>query len=906
MDAAGPAVGIASLGITICQGLLSYYDGWKDYGSDIADARDSITDLTDTLSLLKDSLENGGLDRKRTERVQSCLKSCNSGLTELSKKLEELRKYDDPEGFRQKARSGMQRMLYPFRKETLAKLRGNVGDVRERLRVALEALQLAVQQSDRFRKIIDWLSPPNPWTSHRSARQRYEPQTGSWLLQSDQYQRWKAGAIKHLWISGKAGCGKTVLCSTAIEDVQAHCQMGDNVVLAMFYFSFSDTQKQSYEDLLRSLVAQLAWTEPGLSMLQQAYEKPNRSVPGEDDLEKILLSSVRSYNEVFLVLDALDESPEDGDIRQAMLERVESLTQSASNLKILATSRELRDVRESMETVKAEPISVATSAVDEDIRKYVATQLSRDRRFSRLNSKTTTLIEETISSRADGMFRWAYCQLQELKKLKSTKPRHIEYILRTLPATLDETYERTLSGIEERYRPEALSLLRWLAYAMSPPTLGELAEATIVNPMAGDGEVDTDNRGDLEDTLDILSGLIMVLGTDKDEYNDWANGDSNMDDTDVSCDALSIARPNQRVEARTRVRLAHFSVKEYLESNRIPKSSAKDFYLENAKEHRFLAQSCLTYITYYSNDGGKSSTYADLVAYPLLEYSARSWYRHSSLQEGGDVSREVSLLRSERLKRDWLLIHEPELPSNQSFLHPKDIGSSLYYASYVGLDRVVQALLDAGEEVNAEGGYYGNALQAASLGGHEKVVRVLLDAGAEVNAEGGYYGNALQAASLEGHEKVVRVLLDAGAEVNAEGGYYGNALQAASLEGHEKVVRVLLDAGAEVNAEGGYYGNALQAASLRGHEKVVRVLLDAGAEVNAEGGPYGNALQAASLEGHEKVVRVLLDAVAVGLDPALEEASFYGREKVVQMLLDAEQGLMQGRVHGSALQAASL
>jgi hypothetical protein len=34
-------------------------------------------------------------------------------------------------------------------------------------------------------------------------------------------------------------------------------------------------------------------------------------------------------------------------------------------------------------------------------------------------------------------FRWAYCQLQALKKLKSTAPKYVTYALNTLPATLD-------------------------------------------------------------------------------------------------------------------------------------------------------------------------------------------------------------------------------------------------------------------------------------------------------------------------------------------------------------------------------------------------------------------------------------------------------------------------------------
>ena len=79
----------------------------------------------------------------------------------------------------------------------------------------------------------------------------------------------------------------------------------------------------------------------------------------------------------------------------------------------------------------------------------------------------------------------------------------------SLPTTLDATYERMLTGIEDVYLEEALVLLRWLAYARSPLSLGELAEATIVDTKS-DGFVDVDNRGDVKDTLDILSGLVVL------------------------------------------------------------------------------------------------------------------------------------------------------------------------------------------------------------------------------------------------------------------------------------------------------------------------------------------------------------------------------------------------------------
>jgi hypothetical protein len=42
---------------------------------------------------------------------------------------------------------------------------------------------------------------------------------------------------------------------------------------------------------------------------------------------------------------------------------------------------------------------------------------------------------------------------------------------------------------------------------------------------------------------------------------------------------------------------------------------------------------------------------------------------------------------------------------------------------------------------------------------------MLMDAGADVNAQGGRYGNALQAASVKGHDKMVQMLTDAKADI---------------------------------------------------------------------------------------------------------------------------------------------
>jgi hypothetical protein len=112
---------------------------------------------------------------------------------------------------------------------------------------------------------------------------------------------------------------------------------------------------------------------------------------------------MRSCSKVYLIMDALDECPEDHDARQRVLEWIERLTLNASNLKIFATSRELPAIRESMEALGSQSLRIATSSVDADIQFYVANRLSSDRNFRHFGTATLNLIESTIAEKADGM-----------------------------------------------------------------------------------------------------------------------------------------------------------------------------------------------------------------------------------------------------------------------------------------------------------------------------------------------------------------------------------------------------------------------------------------------------------------------------------------------------------------------
>ncbi|KAG8825907.1 hypothetical protein FRC18_010190, partial [Serendipita sp. 400] len=60
-------------------------------------------------------------------------------------------------------------------------------------------------------KILDWLSPINFFARQNEIFSTRQPDTGTWLLESSEFQKWKSGEAKTLWCVGMPGAGKTVM-----------------------------------------------------------------------------------------------------------------------------------------------------------------------------------------------------------------------------------------------------------------------------------------------------------------------------------------------------------------------------------------------------------------------------------------------------------------------------------------------------------------------------------------------------------------------------------------------------------------------------------------------------------------------------------------------------------------------
>ena len=194
-------------------------------------------------------------------------------------------------------------------------------------------------------------------------------------------------------------------------------------------------------------------------------------------------------------------------------------------------------------------------------------------------------------------FRWVFCQLDRLRRCLS--PR-IRLALDELPETLDETYERTLLDIDKDNWAYAHRLFQCIVVARRPLRVEELAEFLAFK--SGEG-----GRLTFEE--------------------DWRPEDPR--DTVLSTCSSLIAIVN--VDGSPEIQFSHFSVKEYLTSNRIAEGRVSRYSIPLEPAHLFVTQACLSFLLQLDN----YVTEEHVEDSPLARYAGQYWTDHA---EFGNVS----------------------------------------------------------------------------------------------------------------------------------------------------------------------------------------------------------------------------------------------------------------------------
>jgi len=431
-------------------------------------------------------------------------------------------------------------------------------------------------------------------------------------------------------------------------------------------------------------------------------------------------------------------------------------------------------------------------------------------------------------------FRWVFCQLETLRHCL---PPSVRRILAELPETLDATYERILQEIPKSNQVHSHRLLQCLTVAVRPLRVKELAEILAIDFGTSGGIPKLNEVLRWEDqeqaVLSACSSLIAVIG---------------------------IGDRDSRV-----VQFSHFSVKEFLTSDRLAVSkmdASRYHHIPPEPAHTIMAQASLGVLL-------RLDPHVDGVSikdFPLAQYAAEHFGDHAEFEsvlshiwDGVDYLLDANKSHF----AVWFWVHRGRWSRSNE--------PPLYYVASRGYRGLVDYLISKRPEDMDVRCYYGTPLHAALEWRHVDVAQLLLGRHVNVDVRGYLDRTPLHLAAYHGLSDVTRTLVDRNADINVRNSVGDTPLHRAMRDwsgtpesiqdGCLDVVKILLGHGADPDAKNDNHSTPLHHASYYGSVKGAQLMLEHGANIHARAGG-----------GHTPLHRVLvgLNAYSITLDIVLD------------------------------------
>ncbi|KAJ7930074.1 hypothetical protein B0H13DRAFT_1595784, partial [Mycena leptocephala] len=514
-------------------------------------------------------------------------------------------------------------------------------------------------------KIIEWYSPLNFFRRQEEIFRSRQPGTGGWLLESNEIKEWQSGAGKTVWCRGIPGAGKTVLASIMVNNLRTNLE-SPNTGVAAIYLNRKENDAQSPSNLLAAVWQQLVFQKPIPSTMHQLYEtrREQRTRPSLEETYFILASTVSELSSVFIVVDALDEYPEEQ--RDTLLV---SLSTLGPNVNLMLMSRPHINI----EGIVSTDLGILEVRADEeDIRRYVAAQITKSSRLAKHIKNCPDLggeIEERIIRCSDGMFLLAKLNIDSLVTKHTVKA--VRDALKNMPGDLNRTYDEVMERIDQQSEEDktlARRTLCWISNAETVLHISELVEALAIEP--GTTDLDPDNLLEMDIIVSVCAGLVVIDEVDR------------------------------------LVRLVHYTAQDYLDR-------IQDREFPHAQTE--IAGACITYLSFQKFARARDLELGSLVdENPLLEYALLFCLVHArgapELQIKDDILRFLTRLSVDS-ENTWQIMRS---------LHTSLPRTRLGIAAYFGMLEVARHLIE-------EDGFDKSALRRATINGHADMIHLLME-----------------------------------------------------------------------------------------------------------------------------------------------------------------------------------
>ncbi|KIM27834.1 hypothetical protein M408DRAFT_159774, partial [Serendipita vermifera MAFF 305830] len=236
-----------------------------------------------------------------------------------------------------------------------------------------------------------------------------------------------------------------------------------DVGLAVVYCNYKEQEIQTPVNLLSSILRQFY---DGISLsenIKALYRKhvERKTCPTIVEVAELLSAETKRFSKVFVIVDALDECPEENHYRKLFFGRLQALK---STVHLMITSRpEISAI--------ADSVQLEIVASREDLDRYIEGRILQSSRLNDLlrGDEDRSRLKETIIQKADGMILLAQIHMTAL--VTATSKRELSQLLDNLTDGLDAAYEKTSERIDNQAtqdRALAWRVLGWVSHALRP------------------------------------------------------------------------------------------------------------------------------------------------------------------------------------------------------------------------------------------------------------------------------------------------------------------------------------------------------------------------------------------------------------------------------------------------------
>lgn len=666
---------------------------------------------------------------------------------------------------------------------------------------------------------------------------------------------------------------------------------------------------------------------------------------------------------LYIILDALDECEKTScnQLLESISDMLSDSFQpmrSGAAVKFLITSRPLlHDSYVNTKKALQPRISIDEdqTGYTEDLQLFIRERVDEISFSRQYSSDMRDFLYQTITSKADRTFLWIHIVLESIEKSLLNSKNDFHKIMASIPEGLVAIYQRYLSALPPDHQDEASHLLKLLLASARSLNLDELNIAfTISNSHSTTEHVMRDTQNAMAHTVQGILGPLVRLSRQPESSKHHVSlvhqslKDFLLEEVAAKDDSFTAMRTVNAQSSALRLAtvciqyllLDDFDIDFFSREDSTAGSGLEMPHLLNELPAGDFSGNFWDQDDHLLNSdmlfGEPDALYPDICRslrskYAFYDYASLHWAEHFAICEEA-ASNDLRIAAKSLLDvhtascRNWLHFYcmqaatpidgiidqEPIVLASQfnSLTVLNDLlescvpsqankNRSLYWASRLGHDRIVAALLSAGAEPNSRELERETALTTASEHGNLAcVVKLLANERTDPNMPGRAGRNALSFSCGSGHDNIVKELLsrsDCNADDPDNSG--GTPFFWAVGGGHDSIIAALArQRNVDINHRDRTGRTAISWAAGDGMaDTLISLLRLKGIDVNMKDNKGRSPLSWAAGNGHANAVEVLLkstmvDRASVDHDErgAISWASGGGHYDVLVKLLDEE------------------